>query len=359
MDGLDRFRSSVFGFASGEATLGSSTAPALPAPAPAPQDELDALLALVPRACRSDARWAVPLLLNTARSGGITHLRRIAYVLATAQHSAAFGAVLEERATGRDAGAPGYAKHEPGTPLGQALGNTQPGDGERFRGRGFVPVRGRTAYTTWSQRLCMPEQIVNGSPMPYFLAYPAALAQPNIAAQTLVRGMRDGLFTGVALGSYVNDKKTDYYSARRVIDTADRGREIAETALAFAHALEDVQSNRHRERMQLLTDLRAAKTGRRDLMLEVRSAVERLAQRGEIMPAPLEVIEWNGEARQGKFVQLDEVTCALHIGRGTYMRLDVQQDLNGIVPPEARNMALKRSGDVRAAVRHGDVNFWS
>lgn len=358
MDGFNGFRGPMLGFAAGEATLGSATTHALTAPAPAPQDELDALLALVPRACRSEARWAVPLLLTTARSGGISHLRRIAYVLAAAQHGANFGAVLEERAIGRDAGVPGYAKHEPGSPLGDALGNTQPGDGERFRGRGFVPIRGRTAYAMWSQRLSMPEQIVNGSRAPYFVAYPAALAQPNIAAQTLVRGMRDGLFTGIALGSYVNDKKADYYSARRVIDAGDRGREIAETALAFAHVLEDVQSDRHRERMQRMTDLRAAKAGRRDLLVDIRGAVERLAQRGEIMPAPLEVIEWKGEARQGKFVQLDEITCALHTGRGTYVLLDVQQDLNGIVPPEARNMALKRNGDVRMAVQHGDVNFW-
>jgi hypothetical protein len=76
------------------------------------------------------------------------------------------------------------------------------------------------------------------------------------------------------------------------------------------------------------------------------------------MPPPSEIIEWDGGARQGKFVHLDEATCALHVGRGTYVVLDVQRDLNGVVPPEGRNVALKRSGDVRAAVRHGEVNSW-
>ena len=28
------------------------------------------------------------------------------------------------------------------------------------------------------------------------------------------------------------------------------------------------------------------------------------------------------------------------------------------LPPEGRNMALKRSGDVRPAARHCEVNFW-
>jgi hypothetical protein len=110
--------------------------------------------------------------------------------------------------------------------------------------------------------------------------------------------------------------------------------------------------------MQQLTNLRAARGAARDLVGEIREAVARLAERGEIMPAPLQVLEWDGEARQGKFVQLDDKTCALHTGRGTYVRLDIQRDLNGIVPPEARNMALKRCGDVRPAARNGEVNFW-
>jgi hypothetical protein len=110
--------------------------------------------------------------------------------------------------------------------------------------------------------------------------------------------------------------------------------------------------------MHQLSSARAANPAPQALIDDVRDAVERLAARGEIMPEPAQVVEWNGEARQGKFVQLDERTCALHMGRGTYVTLDVQRDLNGIVPPEGRNMALKRSGDVRPAARHGEVNFW-
>jgi hypothetical protein len=322
--------------------------------------EVEAVVAVVPRGSRANARWAVPLLLDTARAGGITHVRRIAYVLATAQHASQFGAQLVERGAGpvRDGLDRSFDRYEPGTPLGAALGNITPGDGERFRGRGFVHVKGRASYATWSHRLGMPDQVVDDAAVPFFVAHPGAMARPAIAAQTLVRGMRDGIFTGAALGSFVNDKKTDYHGARRVIDGNRHAREVAEIAQAIALAMERLQSDRHAAYMQQLASQRATSASARDLVQEVRDAVERLALRGEMMPVPVQVVEWNGEARQGKFVQLDEHTCALHMGRGTYVRLDVQRDLNGIVPPEGRNMALKRSGDFRPAERHGEGNFW-
>jgi hypothetical protein len=352
VDGIDVFFGSPLDSVSGNVSATRNTETAA-------QDEIDAILAVVPRSCRANARWAVPLLLDSARSGGITHLRRIAYVLATAQHGAQFGAHLEERAnvTGSD-GADGYfERYEPGTPQGTALGNTDRGDGQRFRGRGFVHIKGRASYALWSQRLGLPDQLLRGIPVPFFIAHPAALAQPNVAAQTLVRGMRDGLFTGTALGYYVNDKKTDFYSARRVVSGTAHAREVADTAAAFARAIEELHANRHHQRMAQRAESYAA-AGARDWMQEVRLAVERLATRGQTMPLPLEFVDWNGEARQGKFVQLDERTVALHTGRGSYVRLDVQRDLNGVVPPEGCNMALKRSGEIRPAARHGEVNSW-
>jgi putative chitinase len=358
-NGVDLLFGSKIGRTVSDGTAGN----ALPAPAlavQAAQDEIEAILAVVPRTYRANATWAVPLLLNCARAGGVTHSRRIAYLLATAQHAAHFGARLEERGAGpaADGADRSFDRYEPGTPQGTALGNTQAGDGARFRGRGFVSIKGRASYATWSQRLAMPEEIVEGNPVPYFVAHPEAMAQPSIAAQTLVRGMRDGLFTGIPLGLHVNDKKTDFHSARRVVGGLEHARDVAAIATTFARAIEDLQSDRHREHMARLANARALSDAGRDLLKEIGDAVARLAARGEIMPLPQEVVEWNGEARQGKFVQLDERTCALHQGRGTYIRLDVQRDLNGIVPPEARNMALKRSGEVRVAARHAEVNFW-
>ena len=54
-----------------------------------------------------------------------------------------------------------FDKYEAGTPIGIRLGNTQPGDGFRYRGRGFVQLTGRPNYKRLGQVLHLGDQLLD------------------------------------------------------------------------------------------------------------------------------------------------------------------------------------------------------
>ena len=137
-----------------------------------------------------------------------------AYILATAYHESDRFRTMEEYVSG--------AAYE-----GRAtLGNTQPGDGVRFRGRGFVQITGRRNYTDWANRL--------GADL---VGNPALAARLDHATTILIDGMMLGTFTGRKLPDYVAGAKKDYVSARRVVNGIDRAAMIAGYARSFEKAL--------------------------------------------------------------------------------------------------------------------------
>ena len=81
------------------------------------------------------------------RYGIDTPLRQAHFLAQAACESAGF-TTLEEL------GGPRYfAKYDPGTAIGKRLGNTQPGDGYRFRGRGIFQCTGRANYALYGQKV--------------------------------------------------------------------------------------------------------------------------------------------------------------------------------------------------------------
>lgn len=158
---------------------------------------------------------------------GIEHRRmnreKAAYSLATAHHESDRFRALEEYASGS-----AYEGR-------RDLGNTQKGDGPRFKGRGLVHITGRANYSDWSQRLGVD-----------FLTYPKRVSELRYAVPILLDGMLLGTFTGKKMADYIDGIDEDdaedlreYSNARRTVNGTDRQVMIGELALRYEVALKE------------------------------------------------------------------------------------------------------------------------
>lgn len=130
-----------------------------PAPDPAPVAALAALVGDV------DAkRWHQPIRDALARFG-ITDPLEVAHWLAQCLHETAGFRYLAELW----GPTPAQQRYE-----GRAdLGNTEPGDGHRYRGRGLIQLTGRANYQRAGEELGLP-----------LVAMPERVADPDVAALT-------------------------------------------------------------------------------------------------------------------------------------------------------------------------------
>lgn len=110
------------------------------------------------------------------------------------------------------------------------LGNTQPGDGFRYRGRGYSQITGRANYAKFGKLLGLD-----------LIGNPALVMDPTIGAKILVIGMVRGMFTGKKLADYFGADKRDAINARRTVngDVGLNGKKIAGYWQKFVAALGD------------------------------------------------------------------------------------------------------------------------
>jgi hypothetical protein len=113
------------------------------------------------------------------------------------------------------------------------LGNTEPGDGVRYCGRGYVQLTGRGGYARADRELGLAGVLVDN---------PDLALTPSLAAKILVRGMAEGWFTDRKLRDFLpaagHATRAEFMAARRVINGTDRADLIADYARRFAEALE-------------------------------------------------------------------------------------------------------------------------
>lgn len=107
------------------------------------------------------------------------------------------------------------------------LGNTEPGDGVKFCGRGHVQCTGRRNYLLWELRTGLPLTI-----NPDLI-----LTEPGLSERILIEGCRDGVFTGKKHADYLTATRTDFPNDRRVVNGTDRAAEYASYCEAWLAAL--------------------------------------------------------------------------------------------------------------------------
>jgi hypothetical protein len=149
----------------------------------------------------------------------LKNLQWAAYMLATVKHECgnAWLPVLEKGPRSY------FDQYEAGTAKGRQLGNTDPGDGFKYRGRGYVQITGRGNYAKMTRVLGL-------GPDADLVQDPEQALRPAISYQIMSVGMRKGLFTGKKLADYIGPQGCDYRNARRIINGLDQAVTIADFA---------------------------------------------------------------------------------------------------------------------------------
>lgn len=153
-----------------------------------------------------------------------------AYLLATAWHETAF-TMQPVRETMASSDEDAIARLDYAWRRGKLRSVKNPywrkdGSGKSWLGRGYVQLTHRANYERMGQRLGVD-----------LIDNPGLAMVPSIAADILVVGAQEGLFTGRRLGEFMGSGKRDYVSARRVINGLDKAEKIAEYARGFEKAI--------------------------------------------------------------------------------------------------------------------------
>lgn len=251
------------------------------------------IVELAPEELAEYAKTAIPAILKQAAYEHVTDPNQVAYLLATAEHESAFGKPKYERSQSLVEDHNPYSSHQvqdrprrrgqkPTThtewranehvhdrtvkaategeldekywdsAYGGKLGNRRgTEDASKYRGRGYVQLTGRRNYEERSQALneggnfyYRDGKMVGGAggKEPIDLAqHPEDVNEnPELAAQLLVTGARDGSFTSQKLDDYIAPgEKPDFVNARGVIngDVRENGASIAAKARRYAVVL--------------------------------------------------------------------------------------------------------------------------
>ncbi|WP_339436420.1 hypothetical protein [Pseudomonas sp. EL_65y_Pfl1_R32] len=157
-------------------------------------------------------------------------LYEVSYMLATVRHEAYYFPMGEYFSERPEVGEPSYFnRYDPVLASTQKRritakenGNTQEGDGYKYRGRGCVHLTWKNNYRKFADLLSYD-----------FVMDPDAAAKFEYSVPIMIVGMTGGMFTGKKLADYFGSRKVDYVSARRIINALDEAELIASYAERF------------------------------------------------------------------------------------------------------------------------------
>ncbi len=163
------------------------------------------------------------------------NLYSISYMLATARHETYYFPTGEYFSEQPEVGGGDYFnKYDPVLAATRGLkeraianGNTQQGDGYKYRGRGCVHLTWKNNYQKAKDKFGVD-----------YVGHPELASDFQYAVPIMIWGMEEGIFTGRKLSSYFNDDKIDYEGARSIINGSDQKVLIASYALKFQDILE-------------------------------------------------------------------------------------------------------------------------
>jgi putative chitinase len=160
----------------------------------------------------------------------MTDVRLVAYTLATIKWETA-NSFKPTAETGSDEEL--EKRYGPATDTGRRLGNTEAGDGARYKGRGYLQLTGRGNYRRVNETLGLAGTDSD------VVKQPERVMDPEIAYRVAGAMMSQGLVTGKKLADFINNQNTDYTNARKIINGLDHAEEIANSAKKFEQILRE------------------------------------------------------------------------------------------------------------------------
>lgn len=153
----------------------------------------------------------LPFVLKALEEVGIGDRDMVLMALATIRaETAGFEPISEYQSIYNTANRP-FDLYEPGTDVGHNLGNTKPGDGARFKGRGFIQLTGRYNYTQHGRAIGLGDQLVTN---------PELANDPEIAARLLASFLKQA---EPRIRRALAQSPIDYRSARAAVNGGYHG----------------------------------------------------------------------------------------------------------------------------------------